>query len=48
MNILYNKSTRKYNTVYRKNIINKIENLNSKSNYIDIYNIIIQDIGNNY
>jgi hypothetical protein len=48
MNIIYNKNIRKFNTIYRKNIINKIEKLNNKNYYIDIYNIIIQDIGNNY
>jgi predicted site-specific integrase-resolvase len=43
-----NKFARKYNTNFRKKIINKIEKINNKDYQIDIYNIIIQDIGNNF
>lgn len=43
-----NKFIRKYNTNFRKKIINKIEKINNKDYQIDIYNIIIQDIGNNF
>jgi hypothetical protein len=39
---------RKYNAEFRKKIINKIDKLNNKNDYISIYNIIIEDIGTNY
>jgi hypothetical protein len=40
------KVTRKYNSESRKKIISKIGRLKNKSDYINIYNIIIEDIGN--
>ena len=40
------KVTRKYNTESRKKIISKIDRLKNKSDYVNIYNIIIEDIGN--
>jgi hypothetical protein len=43
-----NNNIRKYNTDFRKKIINKIEKINNKDYQIDIYNLIIQDIGNNF
>jgi hypothetical protein len=46
--IFLKKNIRKYNTIFRKKIINKIELIKNKDYQIDIYNIIIQDIGNNF
>jgi hypothetical protein len=40
--------TRKYDSNYRKKLINKINKLKNKEYYIDIYNIIISDIGTNF
>lgn len=42
------KSSRKFNTEFRKKLVTKIEKLKNKSDYIDIYNIIVDDIGNNF
>jgi len=39
---------RKYNTEFRKKLINKIEKLNNNMHYINIYNIINKNIGNNF
>ena len=39
------KTIRKYNSVYRKKLINKIELIKNKNALIDIYKIIISDIG---
>lgn len=39
---------RKYNTEFRKKLINKIEKLNNNRHYINIYNIINNNIGNNF
>ena len=36
--------TRIYNTNYRKKLISKIERLNNKNDYINIYNLINEDI----
>jgi hypothetical protein len=41
-------SQRIFNTEYRKKLISKIENITDKNILIVIYNIIIEDIGNNY
>ena len=43
-----NKKTRQFNTEYRKKLLSKFENIKDKSMLIDIYNIIICDIGNNF
>ncbi len=40
--------SRKYNTVIRKKLISKFDKLKDKSDYITIYNIITNDIGNNF
>ena len=40
--------SRKYNTEFRKKLVSKFDKLKSKSDYIDIYNIIVEDIGNNF
>ena len=43
-------NSRKYNTEYRKKLVTKIEKLlvKNKSDSIQIYNIINEDIGNNF
>lgn len=40
--------TRKYDSNYRKKLVNRIKKLKNKDYYIDVYNIIIQDIGTNF
>ena len=40
--------SRKYNTIIRKKLVSKFEKIKDKSDYITIYNIITQDIGNNF
>ena len=40
--------SRKYNTVIRKKLVNKFEKIKDKTDLITIYNIISQDIGNNF
>lgn len=42
------KSSRKYNTDFRKKLVAKFENIKNKCNYFEIYDIIIDDIGNNF
>lgn len=39
---------RKYNSEYRHKVVSKIEKLTNKSFLVSIYNIIIEDIGENY
>ena len=39
---------RKYNSAYRKKLVTQLETIKQKDNLIDIYNIIINDIGNNF
>ena len=41
-------NNRKYNSEYRKKLISKLDIIKNKNILIDIYNIIINDIGNNY
>uniref|UniRef100_A0A6C0ED45 NET domain-containing protein n=1 Tax=viral metagenome TaxID=1070528 RepID=A0A6C0ED45_9ZZZZ len=43
-----NNNNRKYNSLYRKKLISKFDNIKNKNILLDIYNIIINDIGNNY
>lgn len=40
--------SRKYNSQFRKKLVSKFEKIKNKEDYIDIYNIIIEDIGNNF
>jgi len=40
--------SRKYNTEFRKKIVSKFDKLKNRSDYIEIYNIIVEDIGNNF
>lgn len=40
--------SRKYNNVIRKKLVGKFERIKDKSDLITIYNIITQDIGNNF
>jgi len=42
------KCSRKYNTDFRKKLVSKFDKLKNKNEYIDIYNIIIEDIGTNF
>jgi hypothetical protein len=39
---------RYYNLSYRKKLISKIDKLKNKDDYINIYKIIVDDIGTNY
>jgi hypothetical protein len=39
---------RKYNSNFRKKLISRIDKLNNNDDYIQIYYIIINDIGNNF
>ena len=41
-------SSRKYNNVIRKKLVEKFEKLTEKSDMIELYTIIYQDIGNNF
>ena len=40
--------SRKYNSQFRKKLVSKFEKIKNKYDYIDIYNIIQEDIGNNF
>jgi hypothetical protein len=42
------KNSRKFNTESRKKTVSKIEKLKDKSDYINVYNIILEDIGTNF
>lgn len=42
------KSSRKYNTEFRKKLLAKFEKIKDKNELILIYNIIVDDIGNNF
>lgn len=39
---------RKYNTYFRKKLVTRFEKINNKEDFITIYNMIIDDIGNNF
>ena len=39
---------RKYNSTFRKKLVNKFEKIKSKSELLDIYNIIVEDIGTDF
>lgn len=40
--------SRKYNSTFRKKLVNKFEKIKSKSELLDIYNIIVEDIGTDF
>jgi hypothetical protein len=40
--------SRKYNTEFRKKLINKIDKIKDKDDLISIYNIITEELGNNF
>jgi len=40
--------SRKYNSQFRKKLVSKFEKIKEKSDYINIYNIIVEDIGFNF
>jgi len=42
------KNVRKYNSVYRKKLKCRIEYIKDKHILVEIYNIVISDIGNNF
>ena len=42
------KGSRKYNSQFRRKLVSKFEKIKDKNDYIDIYNIITEDIGNNF
>lgn len=42
------KCSRKYNTSFRKKLVSKFDKLKNKNDYIDIYNIIVEDISDNF
>jgi hypothetical protein len=42
------KPTRKYNTLFRKKLVSRFDKIKEKSDYIIIYNIITQDIGDDF
>ena len=46
--IMEQKKIRKYNSLFRKKLIIKLEKIKDKSDLISIYNIIINDIGTNF
>jgi len=41
-------SVRKYNSAFRKKLVSKFEKIKDKTELLDIYNIIIKDIGNDF
>jgi predicted site-specific integrase-resolvase len=41
-------SKRKYNSDFRKRLVTKFEKIKNKNDYFNIYNIINEDIGNNF
>ena len=41
-------NSRKYNSTFRKKLVNKFEKIKSKSELLDIYNIIVEDIGTDF
>lgn len=42
------KCLRKFNTNFRKKLVAKLDKLKNKNDYIDIYNIIVEDVGTNF
>jgi hypothetical protein len=42
------KSSRKFNTEFRKKLLAKFEKIKNKDDLVQIYNIIVDDIGNNF
>lgn len=40
--------SRKYNSTFRKKLVNKFEKIKSKAELLDIYNIIVEDIGTDF
>jgi hypothetical protein len=40
--------SRKYNSTFRKKLVSKFEKIKSKSELLDIYNIIVEDIGTDF
>jgi hypothetical protein len=42
------KKLRKFNTEFRKKLVSKFDNIKDKDDYIDIYRIIVEDIGTDF
>ena len=42
------KNNRIYNTIFRKKLVENLDKINDNIVLLEIYNIIIEDIGNNY
>jgi hypothetical protein len=42
------KNIRKYNTIFRKKLVENLDKINNNQILVDIYNIIVEDIGHNY
>ena len=42
------KNIRKYNTLFRKKLVENLNKISDNQILIDIYNIIVEDIGHNY
>lgn len=42
------KCLRKFNTNFRKKLVAKLDKLKNKNDYINIYNIIVEDVGTNF
>lgn len=40
--------SRKFNTEFRKKLVSRFDKLKNKNDYLEIYNIITNDIGNNF
>lgn len=40
--------SRKYNSIFRKKLVSKFEKIKSKTELLDIYNIIVEDIGTDF
>ncbi len=40
--------SRKYNSQFRKKLVSKFEKIKNKSDQIELYNLIVEDIGNNF
>lgn len=48
VNIMETNIARKYNSAFRKKLVSKFEKIKDKTELLDIYNIIIKDIGNDF
>lgn len=42
------KNSRKFNSLFRKKLLSKFEKIKNKNDYINIFNIIVEDIGTDF